>query len=198
MTFVEINDAAEQNYEAKRQEGEPNYEAYIGARIKEMQEEKMEMQTIAVYIMKEIYELSGFNKPMIIVSFIPPYYPDVYPDFTQPKTKRLLEAMEDTMAYAKEKYNVSLRQRDYFMGISDMSYTGLDPNKDFDQVFHNIVGANQMYTLPQEDLKRFSVPAIDIGGYGKDFHKSTERLSKEYNFDVLPELHIHLIDDLLG
>ena len=42
-----------------------------------------------------------------------------------------------------------------------------------------------------------AIPGIVLGGYGKDFHKHTERLEKHYNFDVLPDLYDRLIRDLL-
>ena len=83
------------------------------------------------------------------------------------------------------------------MGLSDLSYTGLDASKNFDELFKNVVGVNQMYSLPEEDLKKFVVPGIVMGGYGKDFHKCTERLNKKYNFEILPYLYIHLIKSLL-
>ena len=43
-----------------------------------------------------------------------------------------------------------------------------------------------------------TIALIVLGGYGKDFHKHTERLHKHYNFDVLPYLYIQLIDKLLS
>ena len=84
------------------------------------------------------------------------------------------------------------------MGISDLSYTGLDEDKDFSGLFENVAGAGLIYSLPEADLKKFYVPAIVLGGSGKDFHKYTERLERRYNFDILPDLYIRLIEKLLG
>ncbi len=197
MTFREVNDAARSNYERDRSADEPDYDAYIDRLIHEWQAENPEMQTTAIRTMKKIYEMSGFNRPMIIISIIPPYYPDVYPDTGDPKVKNLLECLDRTIEYARTEYDTTLEERDYYMGLSDLSYTGLDSSKNFDQLFQNVIGVNHMYSLPEEDLKRFSVPGIVLGGYGKDFHKSTERLNKKYNFEVLPYLYINLINDLL-
>ena len=197
MTFREVNDAARSNYERDRSADEPDYDAYIDRLIHEWQAENPEMQTTAIRTMKKIYEMSGFNRPMIIISIIPPYYPDVYPDTGDPKVKNLLECLDRTIEYARTEYDTTLEERDYYMGLSDLSYTGLDSSKNFDQLFQNVIGVNHMYSLPEENLKRFSVPGIVLGGYGKDFHKSTERLNKKYNFEVLPYLYINLINDLL-
>ena len=85
----------------------------------------------------------------------------------------------------------------YFMGISDMCYTGLAEGMNFDSLFENLVGIGSIYQFPEDALRKFRVPGIVLGGYGKDFHKHTERLERHYNFDVLPDLYDRLIRDLL-
>ena len=87
--------------------------------------------------------------------------------------------------------------KNYFMGISDMCYTGLAEEMNFDSLFENLVGIGSIYQFPEDALRKFRVPGIVLGGYGKDFHKHTERLHKHYNFDVLPDLYDRLIRDLL-
>lgn len=174
-----------------------DFEGYIKGLIQEWQGEKLELQDIAIKAVKRIYELSPEKRPMIIVSIIPPYYPDVYPDKEDDKVKRLLDCVKDVISYAGREYGETLKLKDYYMGISDLCYTGLDEEKDFDKLFENVVGVNQMYALPEKDLKQFRVPGIVLGGYGKDFHKHTERLHKHYNFEVLPDLYDYLIRNLL-
>lgn len=172
-------------------------DGYIKGLIQEWLGEKLELQDIAIKAVKRIYELSPEKRPMIIVSIIPPYYPDVYPDKEDDKVKRLLDCVETVISYAGKEYGETLKLKDYYMGISDLCYTGLDEEKDFDKLFENVVGVNQMYALPEKDLKQFRVPGIVLGGYGKDFHKHTERLNKHYNFEILPDLYDYLIRNLL-
>ena len=174
-----------------------DFDGYVKGLIKGWLEERLELQDIAIKAVKRIYELSPDKRPMIIISIIPPYYPDVYPDKGDPKVKKLLQCVDGVIEYGREKYGEKLKLKNYYMGISDMCYTGLDSRKNFDRLFENVVGVNQMYSLPEEDLKKFSVPGIVLGGYGKDFHKHTERLNLHYNFDVLPDLYVHIIKDIL-
>ncbi|MEE0742404.1 MAG: M20/M25/M40 family metallo-hydrolase [Emergencia sp.] len=175
-----------------------DFDRDVKEKIRKWLEEGLELQDIAVKTVKHIYELSPEKRPMIIVSVIPPYYPDVYPDKEDEKVKRLIETVDRVIDYAQENYGETLKWKNYYMGISDLCYTGLDKDVSFDKLFENVVGVNQMYALPEEDLKRFSVPGIVLGGYGKDFHKHTERLHRHYNFDVLPDLYLQLIEKLLG
>lgn len=186
-----------QLYQEAKTAYDGDFDGYIKSLIKDWMNEKLEMQDIAIKTVKRIYELSPDKKPMIIISIIPPYYPDVYPDKEELKVKKLLRCVDDVIAYAKGKYGETLKLKDYYMGISDMSYIGLDSERNFDRLFENVVGVNQMYSLPEKDLKKFNVPGIVLGGYGKDFHKHTERLEIHYNFDVLPDLYEYIIKDIL-
>ena len=178
-----------------------DYSGYLDDYIKsyavKLVEEKVEIQDICIRIVKKVYELYKDKKPMIIVSIIPPYYPDVYMDKTEHDADYLLSCVEDIMQYAKDEYDETLKMKDYFMGISDMCYTNLAKDMNFDKMLENIVGVNSIYQFPMEDLKKFSVPGIVLGGYGKDFHKHTERIHKDYNFNVLPDLYVQLIKKLL-
>lgn len=189
-TFHQLYSEAESAYQG-------DFDGYMKGLIEGWLDEKLELQDIAIKAVKRIYELSPEKRPMIIVSIIPPYYPDVYPDKADAKVKYLLDCVEKVIAYADREYGETLKLKDYYMGISDLCYTGLDEEKNFDQLFENVVGVNQMYALPENDLKKFCVPGIVLGGYGKDFHKHTERLHKHYNFDVLPDLYEYLIKELL-
>ena len=189
--FSELCDEARARFDG-------DFDEYVKGLIKGWQKEKYEMQTIAIMAVRKIYEMSGNSQPMVIISIIPPYYPDCYPKYEDPKVKNLMEKVADVIKTAKDEYGEELVIKDFY-GLSDLSYTDLDPSMDFTALFKNVVGVNQMYTLPVEDMKTFHIPSsIVLGGYGKDFHKTTERLHLKYNYDVLPYLYVQLIDDLLG
>lgn len=186
-----------QAYAEAKSVSEGDFDKIIENLIKDEMKPGVEMQDIAIKIVKKVYESLPEKHPMIIVSVIPPYYPDNFGDKNEPKTAKMFECANDVIQYAKTEFDEELKIKDYYC-ISDLSYTMLNEGMDFDELFENVVGANQMYTLPTEDMKKFSVPAIVLGGYGKDLHKHTERLHKHYNFDVLPYLYIRFIDKLLG
>ncbi len=190
-TFYEV-------YQAVRGQYQGDYPAHLRAFARELAEQKMELQDICIELVRHTYEQYSDKRPMIILSVIPPYYPDVAPDWGRPEAARLLHCLEDVIAYAGEAYGETLRFKNYYMGLSDLSYTGLREGLDFEALFQNLAGAGLVYDFPFEELKRFSVPSIVLGGYGKDFHKHTERLNRHYNFDVLPQLYERLIRGLLG
>jgi arginine utilization protein RocB len=163
---------------------------------KELTKKNPELQDTAMKLVKHLYELYDEKRPMIVVSIIPPYYPDVNIEREDADTAKMLSCIDSLITYAKETYGRTLETSEYY-GISDLCYTWLAQGMDFDKIFDNLVGAGEFYQFPTEEMKAFRVPALVLGCKGKDMHKFTERLEKSYNFDVLPDLYIKLIDELL-
>lgn len=174
-----------------------NFENYIKEKVKLWKKEKKDNQTIAINIVKETYERYEHKRPMIIVSFIPPYYPHKYLHDTDEKSRKFIDVINKTIEYADEKFNEKIIKNDFFMAISDLSYTGIDEKLDLDCLSSNIVGYGITYDLPLESLSRLNIPGVVFGGEGKDFHKNTERLNVPYSLKIVPELYKHLINSLL-
>ena len=192
LTFSELLEGA-------RKSSGKNFDAFLSNLIKGWRNnEKLKIQDIAIRTVKTIYEHYPDKRPMIVISFIPPFYPDSYPSTSDERVTELIGAVNEVMSYAKNNYGEDLRWKDYYMEISDLSYSHLDPGKNFDSLFGNIVGANLMYNFPMDDLKAFDVPGVILGVCGKDSHKNTERIEKHYNFDVLPYLYLRLIENILS
>lgn len=185
-----------QIYQRAASEFDGDLDAYLKEYAAELLEVNPEIQDASVRLVKKVYEMQSEKRPMIIVSVIPPYYPDVNIDTENEDTALMLKCIDKVMDYAQSEFGVKMATAEYY-GISDLCYTWLAEGMDFDGLFSNLVGINMFYSFPAEDLKKFKVPTLVLGAYGKDLHKFTERLNKEYNFDVLPYLYIRYIEDIL-
>ena len=169
-------------------------DARLAALARTLTEQKSELQDISIELVRCLYEQYSDKRPMIIIAFIPPYYPDVYMDTSDADAHKLLCAAENIIAYAEKEFGEKLALKDYYMGLSDMSYTGLSEEANHEALFNNLAGANITYSFPMQALKALHVPGIVLGGWGKDFHQSTERLNVPYSFGVVPALYIRIID----
>lgn len=169
-------------------------DARLAALARTLTEQKAELQDISIELVRCLYEQYGDKRPTIIIAFIPPYYPDVYMDTADADAHKLLCAAENIIAYAEKEFGEKLALKDYYMGLSDMSYTGLSEEANHEALFNNLAGANITYSFPMQALKALHVPGIVLGGWGKDFHQSTERLNVPYSFGVVPALYIRIID----
>ena len=59
----------------------------------------------------------------------------------------------------------------------------------------------QIYDIPVSAIEQISMPCINIGPWGKDFHKLTERVLKQDLYERTPRIiqhAIHLVFDRNG
>ncbi|AWZ48885.1 M20/M25/M40 family metallo-hydrolase [Hathewaya limosa] len=158
--------------------------------------QKLGHQNIAINIIRETFEKYPDKTPVIIIGFSPSYYPVRTLDSKDKNSKILLKAVENTIEYAKEKFNRDIFKESYFMGISDLSYTGLNEGEDIRSICSNILGLGYNYNLPIESLEKLNIPSIIFGGFGKDFHKYTERLNLSYSIKEVPQLYEYIIRNI--
>ena len=138
------------------------------------------------------------KSPKVVIAFSPPYYPHIANlDFKNisDKAKNLWDDFRD---YAKKELNEDYERKYYFMGISDLSYLALN---DAESVVPYI-GANtphwdKTYSMPFRDMEEIAVPVVNIGPWGKDYHKFNERVYAKDVFENTPKLTKYAIDFLL-
>jgi len=130
------------------------------------------------------------DEPMIVIGIIPPYYPAI----TNDNQDVLMDLIND---FTIKSYNQHYDNRMYFTGISDLSYSKC-PSKSISSEMNNILGWGDKYSIPFEVLKRVEMPCINIGPWGKDFHKPSERVYKEDLYYRTPEIIKHVIKNYKG
>ncbi|WP_025843690.1 M20/M25/M40 family metallo-hydrolase [Brevibacillus agri] len=132
--------------------------------------------------------------PMIILFFAPPFYPAVS-SRNHPLIQKTVAEME---AYAREQHQVTLRKQNYFGGISDLSYVGLQyPAASMQPLVANMPLWDNGYSIPLQELEAFDVPVMNLGPVGRDAHQWTERLDVDYAFDTLKDMLPRCIQSLL-
>ncbi len=172
-------------------------EEFLDEKIREWDEKGIDTQTKAIYIIKEIYEKYPEKDPMIIIAFEPPFYPGRYPKEDSENMKKLLRVIEGIIEQGRSVYRENFKKEDYYMGIGDLSYTGLEDESCVKAVYSNMPGAGKIYELPVESLKQLDIPGIVLGAFGKDMHKYTERLNIPFSIGVLPDIYEYAIKSLL-
>ncbi|MEK3746289.1 M20/M25/M40 family metallo-hydrolase [Brevibacillus sp. FSL K6-0770] len=132
--------------------------------------------------------------PMMILFFAPPFYPAVS-SRNHPLIQQTVAEME---AYAREQHQVTLLKQNYFGGISDLSYVGLQyPAASMQPLVANMPLWDNGYSIPLQELEAFDVPVMNLGPVGRDAHQWTERLDVDYAFDTLKDMLPKCIQSLL-
>jgi arginine utilization protein RocB len=127
--------------------------------------------------------------PMIIVGFLPPWYPHRENAEDRPSDRLAMQVARKVAAEAKDTHKTDVGIRGFFGGICDLSYLGYRGSA-FDPfcIAANMPGWGSVYRLPVKELMALDIPVLNIGVSGKDPHKPTERLHLPYTLDVLPRL----------
>ncbi|MDD4781982.1 MAG: M20/M25/M40 family metallo-hydrolase [Tissierellia bacterium] len=162
-----------------------------------LKDESIDQREFSLRMVQEVHNLWSNREPVVVVYFSPPYYPHIYVEGKHPKEKALLDAVDKAIKTTKTDYKLVYKK--FFPYISDLSY-GAAPKdaKIISALKNNMPGFGVKYNLPLEDMQELDLPVLDIGTFGKDAHKFTERLDKKYSFEVTPELVYKTIINLLN
>lgn len=138
------------------------------------------------------------KNPVIIIYFTPPYYPHICVDEKNSKGKIFLKAIDEVIDSIQTDYK--LVRRKFYPGISDLSYASLPKKEKVVDAFRkNTPGfGSDIYNLPIEEIRELNLPIVNIGPFGKDAHKFTERIEKKYTFEITPELVYKTIMKLIS
>ena len=91
-----------------------------------------------------------------------------------------------------------LKMMQFFPVLTDSSYLKLDDTETSTKTLvDNLPNMKGFYNVPLDQIKRLNIPAFNFGCHGKDAHKWTERVHKEYSFGKLPVIMLRTLEKYL-
>ena len=187
---VKVKFYSELYQDALRDSGKEFEEAYakVMAEVKEkFNDNKLSTIDAANIIIEKTLEFVNDMSPCVILALTPPYYPSTNNMMLGKKSAEVNEIIESLKKYSKDNYNEEIFVQNYFTGISDLSYAMfVSDQKDIDYIENNMLMWKDIYYIPLEEIKDISMPVINIGPWGKDLHKYTERVYKDDLFYKTP------------
>lgn len=128
--------------------------------------------------------LAGIEGPTVVIGFAGLHYPAVHLEDDRADDKHLATMARQAAREIETEYGSTIGVREYFSGISDMSFLGTGTGN------LDVVAANTpsptFVDRPVAD--RLTFPVINIGPWGREIHQRLERLHTGYAFEVLPAL----------
>lgn len=163
-----------------------------------LQRQGLDLQRLTLELVHETHRHCPNRDPKIVIALAPPFYPPVRNRRETEKELRVMAAVADLQDFAQG-LGIELGQEEYHRGISDLSYCMLqDAGQVVDTVKENCPTWGRAYHLPLEDLALIDAPALNMGPWGRDVHKWTERIHYPFATQILPQLLEHLVGRLLG
>jgi len=128
---------------------------------------------------------AGLTGPAIVVGLSSLLYPSTHLSSSS-DDRTFADAIEAARTAVEAVGGAPVKYREYFAGISDMSFFGYRPNDaDVNFVADNTPSTALIDRVPSNAL---SFPVVNIGPWGREYHQRLERVYTPYAFEGLPKL----------
>jgi arginine utilization protein RocB len=174
------------------------YDTFLASIVSEIEQQRLNMPEATFQIIEMTLEYVKDLAPMVVLALCPPYYPPIHNDDFADLPASVQNLTDHLIRFARSRWQEVYKITNYMMGITDLSYAGLPRGENIAPY----IGANmplwqKTYDIPFADMQALSIPVINIGPWGKDHHKFTERVYKTDLYERTPALVEGAIDFLL-
>jgi len=150
-----------------------------------------------IEIVSKLLDASAEKGPLVVVGFLPPFYPARENSYATPSGQNIESAIRKLTDYAKNEYSLTVCRAGIMGGITDLSFTGFNGNaEELLPLARNMPLWGRGYEVPLAALSRINIPVLNFGPIGKDCHKMIERADIEYALNIHPQLLHFLISAL--
>ena len=137
--------------------------------------------------------------PRIVYGLIPPYYPNVSNLFIDGLDEDVASLSNKLIKFTRKEFNQNYKTEYFYTGISDLSYSSIEKSEEiYKALKESMPLLGHFYEVPLKLIEKISMPCINIGPWGKDFHKLTERVNKEDLYVRTPRIINKAISIILG
>lgn len=145
-------------------------------------------------LMEKMLDFAGFTDPIVVIAFAPPYYPAVNGNMVSGK-EFFAQRAYDIIAGLSQEEGLEVSYQNFFMGISDNSYTAVTGDESGNRDFADAAPLwGEVYDIDFDAIKKINVPAIIYGPVGKEYHKWSERVNKKSLLHTVPRVTRELIE----
>ena len=169
----------------------------IDSLTERLQASGTDLQRLTLELIHETHRHCPNREPKIVIALAPPYYPHIRNRRETDKELHVMHAVGELQRYAEE-LSVSLNHEEFYLGISDSSYVMLqDASEVVEIIKQNCPTWGSAYHLPLDAVNMINAPTVNMGAFGRDIHKFTERIHVPFAKDILPQLLEKLVASLL-
>ncbi|MDQ0199427.1 M20/M25/M40 family metallo-hydrolase [Neobacillus ginsengisoli] len=153
------------------------------------QYEQLELRMRCFKVVEELQKLDPEQRARVIVFYAPPYLPHNYLKDESTRDQQLLGIVKEAVENVGISTGETFAFKKFFPYLADGSFLSIhETDAELSAFTRNFPGWEIIGTIPFQEIRELNIPSINMGVYGKDGHKWTERVYKPYTFDVLPKL----------
>lgn len=151
--------------------------------------EHLELRMRCFKAVEELQKLDPEQGAKVIIFYAPPYLPHNYLKEESSRDRLLQHVIQEAVDKTAASTGETFVFKKFFPYLADGSFLSLhETDEEVSAFTNNFPGWDVIGTIPFKEIRELNIPSVNIGVYGKDGHKWTERVYKPYTFHVLPEL----------
>jgi len=159
----------------------------------------MDLRDFSVNVINEAWKWSVDKSPIVIIYFSSLFSSRIEMTGKTENERKLMESVKESIDFVQDHLEEPIVVKMFYPYISDSSFMALsDDPEELASLEKNMPSWGSKYNHPIEDILRINVPVVNIGTYGKDGHKLTERVHKKYTFENMTNLTYYTIKRLIG
>jgi arginine utilization protein RocB len=175
------------------------YDAFLATIVSEIEQQRLTMPEATFQIIEMTLEHVKDLSPMVVIALCPPYYPPIHKDDFGDGAASVQSLTDHLIRFADSRWQEVYKITNYMMGITDLSYTALQNGENIvPSIGPNMPLWKKVYDIPFAEMQALSIPVINIGPWGKDLHKFTERVYKTDLYERTPALVACAVEHILS
>lgn len=158
----------------------------------------MDLRDFSVKVIEEAWKWARDKNPAIIIYYSSTFSARVEITGKTEMEKELLNSVKESIDIVQEHSDKPIITKMFYPYISDSSFMAIsDDIEDLKALENNMPAWGTKYFYPTEEILEMNVPVVNIGTFGKDGHKMTERVHMKYTFENVPNITLNTIKKLL-
>lgn len=129
---------------------------------------------------------AGLEGPLVVIGFSTLHYPRVHLDTAGAPGLAFEKKAVSAARKAASRHATSIKTKQFFAGISDMSFFGHRPAEGQTRLLSDNTPCAAF--VDEERERPLAYPVVNIGPWGRDYHQKWERVHMAYAFDALPDI----------
>ncbi|HZH93429.1 MAG TPA: peptidase M20, partial [Tissierellaceae bacterium] len=159
----------------------------------------MDLRDFSVAVIEEALKWSQDKSPVVIIYYSSLFSSRIEMTGKTDKEKALLDSVKRSIDLVQDHSDKPIVVKMFYPYISDSSFMALsDDPHELVALEKNMPSWGTKYNHPIEDIMDINVPVVNIGTFGKDGHKFTERVHMKYTFEHVTNMTFNTIRSLLS
>lgn len=158
----------------------------------------MDLRDFSVKVIEEAWKWAPDKSPAMIIYYSSLFSARIEITGKTEKERELLDSVKESIKFVQDYSDKPIVTKMFYPYISDSSFMAIsDDVEGLKALEKNMPAWGTKYFYNVDDILAVNVPVVNIGTFGKDGHKISERVHMKYTFENVPNITYNTVKKLL-